>query len=267
MLEFLILGSVQGLVEWLPLSSEGMVFLVKSNFFDHGETAMDVLRLSLFLHLGTFLAAFVYFRKEIVSLFKTMFFYRQSPDSDKKTLIFLLITTLISGGLGYVLAKVFDSFSSSFENFGKFVTVFVAALLFATGILIMKAKKQSDKRRTEGEATAKDGIILGIVQGLAVLPGFSRSGLTVSSLLFRKFDDLPAMRLSFLMSMPIIFLGNIVLNFDKEFFSWASLAGVAAAFAVGLVTINIFLGLVKKINFGYFAIVFACLMIISVFIK
>ncbi len=267
MLEYLILGAVQGLVEWLPLSSEGMVFLVKSNFFNNGETAMGVLRLSLFLHLGTFLAAFVYFRQEIFSLFRTMFAYRKSGDGDKRLLKFLLATTLISGSLGYVLAKVFDAFSSSFENFGKFVTVFVAVLLFATGILIIKSKKQQDKRRTEGEVTVKDGVILGIVQGLAVLPGFSRSGLTVSSLLFRKFDDLPAMRLSFLMSMPIIFLGNVVLNFDRAMISWPSLAGVAAAFVVGLVTINLFLGLVKKVNFGYFAIFFGVLMVLSVIIK
>src|SRR5574344_2018113 len=97
MLEFLILGAVQGLVEWLPLSSEGMVFLVKGNFFDHGESAVQVLHLSLFLHLGTFLAALIYFRKEIVSLFKTMFKYKESDEGGKRLLMFLMATTLISG--------------------------------------------------------------------------------------------------------------------------------------------------------------------------
>ncbi len=267
MLEFLILGAVQGLVEWLPLSSEGMVFLVKGNFFDHGESAMQVLHLSLFLHLGTFLAALIYFHKEIVSLFKTMFKYKESSEGDKRLLMFLMATTLISGSLGYALSKVFESASSEFENFGKFVTVFVALALFVTGLLILKAKRQKDGFRKEIDIKAKDGLLLGVVQGLAVLPGFSRSGLTVSTLLFRKFDEVSAMRLSFLMSMPIIFLGNIVLNFDKEFLSWSAFLGVLSAFVVGIITINLFFRLIKKINFGYFAIFFSVMMVLSVFIR
>lgn len=266
MLEYLVLGFIQGLVEWLPLSSEGMVFLAKSNFFSHGEDAGQILHLSLFLHLGTFLAALVYFRKEILAICKAIFNYKAAAEGDKRLLIFLLLTTLISGPIGYAISKVFENASAGFENLGKFVTVFVAILLFVTAFLIFKAKQQSDKRRTESDIVKKDGIILGLVQAASVLPGFSRSGLTVSSLLFRKFDDHSAMRMSFLMSMPIIFLGNIVLNFDKSFFNLNALAGVAMAFLVGLATINLFLKLVKKINFAYFALLFGVLMIISVFI-
>jgi undecaprenyl-diphosphatase len=267
MLELFVLGAVQGLVEWIPLSSEGMVFLVKSNFFDNGESAAQVLSLSLFLHLGTFLAALIYFRKEIISVFKTAAKYRQAGEADKRLMLFLVTTTLVSGSLGYALSKIFESTSSSFENFGKFVTAFVAITLFVTGILILKAKKQKDGFRHESDIKAKDGLILGIVQGLAVLPGLSRSGLTVSTLLFRKFDDVSAVRLSFLMSMPIIFLGNIILNFDKSFITWPSFVGIATSFIVGLVTINLFFKLIKKINFGYFAIVFSVLMTISILIK
>lgn len=267
MLEYLVLGFIQGLVEWLPLSSEGMVFLAKSNFFNQGESAGQILRLSLFLHLGTFLAALVYFRKEILVVFKTMFNYKAAADSDRRLLVFLLITTLISGPIGYIISKIFENASAGFENFGKFVTVFVAVLLFFTAFLIFKAKRQNDQRRTEKDIIKKDGIILGLVQAAAVLPGFSRSGLTVSFLLFRKFDDYSAMRMSFLMSMPIILLGNIILNFDKSFFNINALSGVVAAFLVGLVTMSLFLKLVKKINFGYFALLFGILMIISVFIR
>lgn len=267
MLEYIVLGAVQGLVEWLPLSSEGMVFLVKGNFFFDGESAGEILRLSLFLHLGTFLAALVYFRKEIVAIFRTAFSYKAASEGNKRLFVFLLLTTLISGPLGYAVSKVFENVSSGFENFGKFVTVFVAVLLFFTAFLIFKAKKQGDKRRTEEDIVKKDAIILGLVQAAAVLPGFSRSGLTVSTLLFRKFDDYSAMRMSFLMSMPIILLGNVVLNFDKMFFTWSALLGVITAFVVGLVTISLFLRLVKRLNFAYFALAFGCLMIVSVFIR
>jgi len=200
-------------------------------------------------------------------LLKTLVNYKKAGEEDKRLLIFLIITTLISGSLGYVISKIFEQASSGFENFGKFITIFVAVLLLITAFLLFRSKNQTGALRTETEVNKKDGVILGLAQALAVLPGFSRSGLTVSSLLFRKFNDISALRLSFLMSMPIILAGNLVMNLDKFNFSSYSLLGVLVAFIVGLASISFFLKLVKKINFGIFALIFAFLMIFSVFIK
>ncbi|TGH65482.1 undecaprenyl-diphosphate phosphatase, partial [Escherichia coli] len=92
-----------------------------------------------------------------------------------------------------------------------------------------------------------DGIFLGLMQGLAALPGFSRSGFTITALLFRKFNDTTALKLSFLMSLPIILLGNIILNYD-EFKISIELVGLLTAFIVGIVSIHVLLALARKIN-------------------
>jgi len=111
-----------------------------------------------------------------------------------------------------------------------------------------------------------DGIILGFTQAAAVLPGLSRSGLTVAVLLLRGFRDPEALRLSFLMSIPIVLAGNIILNLGQMHFDAASLVGIASAAVVGFLTMKLLLGFARRVNFGYFALVFGMLTIVSVLI-
>ncbi len=113
-----------------------------------------------------------------------------------------------------------------------------------------------------------DSLLLGGVQGLATLPGISRSGITVSTLLLKKFDDTTALKLSFLMSLPIILLGNILLNIGDiaQTFATASIYGLLTSFIFGLLTIHALIKLSKKINFGWFVLVFAILMMLSILI-
>jgi hypothetical protein len=122
-------------------------------------------------------------------------------------------------------------------------------------------------KRTDIDIKNKDGFILGLVQGFAVLPGLSRSGLTVAALLLSKFDEETSIRLSFLMSLPIVLAGNIALNFDyiTEFNS-DMLIGLLAAFIFGYLTIGVLLKLARKINFGWFVIIFGVLSVAAAFI-
>ena len=153
------------------------------------------------------------------------------------------------------------------ENFIKLGTaslnLFVGFLLLITGILQLKKNKIA--LRNFLNINFVDSFILGIVQAFSVLPGLSRSGLTVSTLLLRKFNDEESLKLSFLMSLPIVFFGNLFLNFRSFYFSPEILWGVLFAFLFGILTIHYFLKLAKKINFGYFALVFGVLMVASVF--
>jgi len=246
MLEQIILGTVQGIVEWLPISSEGVVVLLAKNFF--GQTSLELLiKKALFLHLGTFLAALIYFRKEVFFLLK-----------DRKLLNFLIISTLISGLLGYGLVKIF------LEIPAKTVILIIGLLLLLTAGFQLKTKKQEYKERKD--LTFRDGILLGLVQGLAALPGLSRSGLTVSTLLIRRFKSSEALTLSFLMSLPIVLGGNIILNFNQFAFSPENLLGLLFSFIFGFLTIGLLLKLAEKINFGYFVLIFALLIIVSVLI-
>lgn len=256
----MILGIIQGIFEWVPLSSKGMLFLVQSHF---AEVDVDLfIKQALLLHLGTFFAALIYFRKDVYELLHGLFHYRTTDAVTKKTLNFLIITTLITGVLGMALLNLFGFVSGMIiSNSSKIITFLVGVFLLITGVIQLKVTSAGN--RAFYHLKTSDGIILGVLQGIAVLPGISRSGMTTSGLLFRNFDDKTALKLSFLMSLPVILFANIILNFGDFNLISGLLWGVLIAFLVGLVTIHLFMKLAEKVNFGIFAIIFAIIIIIS----
>ncbi len=267
MLEQIILGIIQGIVEWLPVSSEGILVLVRANFFNRGQGWEEIIREVLFLHLGTFFAALIYFRKDVWQLVGVSFGSVISKDSSKKLtglFKFLLISAIITGLLGYGLLEVFVNLEEQVEFSGKIITLSIGLLLLITAFLQIRAKKEGYKK--VGNLKIGDSFLLGIIQGLAVLPGLSRSGLTVSTLLLRKFNSQASLKLSFLMSLPVVLGGNIILNFKHFVFSADLFLGLISSFVFGLLTISLLLKLARKINFGYFVLVFGILVIMSVFI-
>jgi len=263
MLEQIILGIVQGITEWLPVSSEGVIVLITENFLKDGITKEIAVKQALFLHLGTFLAALVYFRKDVLSLIKTMFNYKSANTETQKIFKFLFISFLISGFLGFALLKIFINLEEQLSLSAKAITLVIGLLLLITAYLQIKSSKQGYKKPNDLKNT--DSILLGLMQGLAVLPGLSRSGLTVSALLLRKFDDQDALRLSFLMSLPIVLAGNIILNFNNLIFSAELILGLIFSFIFGLLTIDMLLKIAKRINFGYFVLIFGLLVIGSIY--
>jgi undecaprenyl-diphosphatase len=263
MLEQLVLGAIQGITEWLPVSSKAFIILARVNIFGSTESLGELIREALFLHIGTFFSALVYFWKDVVAVFKKIIDKPQTIFDKKGSLAaFLFLTTLISGTLGFLLLTIADTVTAeAVESTGKAVTFLIGILLVGTGILQLSAKNVGT--RTEKDIARKDGIILGLVQALAALPGFSRSGLTVSALLLRKFNKVEALRLSFLMSLPIIFVGNILLNFSEIIhINLEHFVGLATAFVIGLATIKGLLLFAQKVNFGYFVIGFGVLTIL-----
>lgn len=260
MLEQLILGTIQGIAEWLPISSEGVLVLLHQRFFHYVDDIDFLIKSALFLHLGTFLAALLYFRKDVVVLAKALWRYREAEPESKKILNFLIVATLLSGVVGIAAVKLLTASYRYFYYGSQALTAFIGLALLATAWLQLRAK---GKRGVKSFAQLKmtDGILLGFVQGLAALPGLSRSGLTISALLLKKFDDGCALKLSFLMSLPIVLAGNLVLNLKYLAFSWEMLIGLAASFLFGLLTIDILLRLAKKMNFGYFVLFFGLLVL------
>ena len=216
------------------------------------------------MHLGTFFAALIYFYKDIVKIIKGLFKFKAADFETKQILKFLVISSLISGFWGFVLIKTFAGFEKKLELSAGIITLVVGLLLITTGILQIKAKKKEEKKMVD--AGNKDGVLLGLVQSFASLPGLSRSGLTVSVLLLRKFRSEAALKLSFLMSLPIVLGGNIILNLDKFNFSLESFSGLLFSFVFGLLTIKLLLKTARKINFGWFVLFFGIIVIISIFI-
>lgn len=260
-LQQVILGIIQGITEWIPISSEGALLLVSSNFFGHVDIEL-FLRQALLLHLGTFFAALIYFRKEIKELLSGIRNYRYSDPETKKTIDFLFIATVISGILGLAILNFLNLINiDKFPLTSAWINISLGTLLLVTGFMQLKASRAGYKK--EYHLSNKDGVLLGVVQGFSVLPGLSRSGLTISAFLFRNFDETAALRLSFIMSLPIVLLGNILLNFRDFVFVREMLLGVVAAFVFGMLTIHLFMEFSKKVRFGVFVITFGLLVIVA----
>lgn len=264
MLENLFLGAVQGIVEWLPVSSEGLLVLIQLRFFGSSLSLEGMVRLVLFLHFGTFLAALIYFRSKVLALLKTLFAYQKSSQENQKILKFLIVSFLVSGLIGFLLLKVFTVLSGTFELSGKVLTFLIGLMLVITGSLQMRSKK--DKSRSLNSLRLKDGLILGLVQGLAAIPGLSRSGTTVSALLLLGVKKSSALKLSFLMSLPIVLAGNIFLNLDHFFWRPDLLPALIASFFFGFLTIHFLIKLAEKTNFGLFVLFFGLFTLVSILI-
>lgn len=254
MAESIVLGIVQGVTEWLPISSEGIIVLLKVNFFKGSLTLSNLISYALFLHLGTFLAALIYFRKEVLNL--ALF-------KNKRSLKFYIIATLISGIIALGILQILKYVEKELVLGAKGLTLLIGLALLITATV--QFKKRAGLKKEEN-LKILDGVLLGLLQGLAIIPGISRSGITVSGLLLRKFNDSTALKLSFIMSLPVVLAGNIFLNLDKFVFSLENLVGLIFSFLLGIFTIHILLKLSQKINFAWFALIFGLIIIFSALI-
>ncbi len=263
MLEYAILGAIQGIVDWLPVSSEGAVVLAYMFLFPDGAGLGEMIRVALFLHIGSLLAVVVYFRKELFKLLSLLWNYRQSSREDQALFNFLIISSVVTGILGYAIFHFIDTSQQMALLTGSAIMLGIGALLLFTSWLQFRAKRASEqkKERGKGELSFFDSLLLGVIQALAVLPGLSRSGSTISVLLLRKINESDALKVSFFMSLPVIIGGNIILNWQE--FVWGSekLIGLLVAFLVGLATIHLLLKVAEKLSFAWFTLFFGLLTI------
>tara|TARA_Y100000310_G_C20486460_1_gene717103 strand:- start:20 stop:811 length:792 start_codon:yes stop_codon:yes gene_type:complete len=263
MFEGIILGIIQGIVEWLPVSSEGVLVLVQSLFLGEHELE-DMIGLALVLHLGTALAATVYFRRDIIHLLKSLFGWKEASQEQKNIILFLSITSVISGLLGFSILELVLIANNYLSLTGQLLLIVVGVLLLGTGAMQLVAKQTGG--REAKEITLIDIILLGVVQALAALPGISRSGFTVAALLLRNYSNAFALKLSFLMSIPVVLGGSIAVGIQNSLFNTTVLLGLLFSFIFGIATIHILLQLAKRVRFGYFVFAFGILTILAAFI-
>ncbi len=265
MFEQIVLGTIQGVAEWLPVSSTSLLILAMQNLFHHQDGFQVMTQHTMFLHLGTFLAAIIYFRKDVGHLVIALFQYRSQPKETQNLTVFLIVATVLSGTIGLILRQLITQWTDQFSATAKPITLIIGIFLLITAWGQLKIKDLKG-HKTLKDLSVKDGIILGVAQGCAAIPGLSRSGLTVATLLFRNFDRGYALKISFLMSLPIVLGANILLNLRAAAWTPLALIGVFVSFTVGLASIHILLRLAQKINFGYFVLVFGVLTILSALI-
>ena len=226
----IILGIMQGLTEWLPVSSSGHLVLFQNILSYHPGLEFDVA-----VHFGTLMAVFVYFGKDIVDIIESLLRGKWKSENGKLGIL-IIIATIPAAIIGYVFRDVFEA---------AFQSLWIVAVGFGITGLILIIASLDFKKNTKGSPSYLDALLIGIAQAVAIFPGISRSGSTISAGLLRGLNEKSAMRFSFLMSIPVIFGAGILEIGSKRLDSslmWATLA----AFIVGLATIYFLLNFIAK---------------------
>jgi undecaprenyl-diphosphatase len=223
--EAILLGLLQGITEFLPISSSGHLVIAQHFIegFDQPGVLFDVM-----LHFGTLVAVVVYFWKEVSAILGCLSFRATTDNSDSRKLILLII----AGTLPTVVIAL--SFKDIFEKlFTSLPTV--GFMLIVTGTLLYLTKSIKNPSRGEKHLSVIDAVIIGFVQGIAIIPGISRSGSTIAAGIFRGIDPVVAARFSFLLSIPAI-LGATIL--EARGFNELTLSGMGTymlgAFVAGV---------------------------------
>lgn len=245
-IEAIILGIVQGLTEFLPVSSSGHLELVKAMLGDESLPAESML-MTVVLHAATALSTIVVYRKDIAEIL--MGLLKIENNASWRFALYVVISMVPAAFVGLLFEKELE------QLFDKNILL-VGMMLLVTGLLLFLADKAS---KTDKDVGIVNAIIIGISQAIAILPGISRSGATISTSVLLRIDRERAARFSFLMVVPLI-LGKIakdILSGDLAASTTESshlIAGFIAAFIAGLFACRWMIALVKRSKLVYFSI-------------
>lgn len=253
----LALGVIQALTEFLPVSSSGHLVLLQNIF---GLTEPELL-LNICLHVGTLAAVFVVFYKEIGSILKTFIqiprLYREhsgivnmfKKDQDVRITGLIIFGSIPTGILGLLFHELADRIFSSVQ--------IVGIMLLITGIILWLTRYANYQGKSLGQMKISDALFVGLLQGLAILPGISRAGATISAALFIGIDRELAGRFSFLLCIPAI-IGALAISLKGPMaYSSIPLTGIISgsllAGITGYFALKILLRIVRQGNLYYFA--------------
>ena len=259
LIQTILMGIVQGLSEFLPISSSAHLVFT-SNFYkvfkgiEIVQESNQEVFLDIMLHLGTLIAVLIFFRKDIMNIVKALYFGLKNKDyssKDFKTGIYIMIGTVITVLIAFPLNEV--------AEFLVFKPAVVGGLLIFTGCLLLFSEWWGKRIKDKKDITLKSSVLIAIAQGLAALPGFSRSGLTIATGLLSGHDRKTAAEYSFLLSIPIILGASMVYPLIKIDFAevvtynWtAIIAGTIVSAIVGYLCIKYFLKFVSRFSLGIF---------------
>jgi len=245
-LDAIILGIVQGLTEFLPVSSSGHLELGKAILGDN-SIPQESLLFTVVLHFATALSTIVVFRQDVWVIIKGLFQFKWNEES--RFSLKIIISMIPAGIVGLLFEKQLEGF------FGGNVA-FVGYMLLITALLLYLADKA---RETQKKVTYLNAFVIGVSQAIAILPGISRSGATISTSVLLGVDKTKAARFSFLMVVPLIIgkMAKDIIGGELQFQSEQTIAmgaGFVAAFIAGLAACTWMIQLVKKSKLSYFAI-------------
>lgn len=250
-LEIIILGIVQGIAEFLPISSSAHLIIFRDVFgIGNGISENVALCLDIALHLGTLLAIGIYFFKDFINMF-VKGFTKGIKDKEGKILWYLIIATIPAGIAGVL-------FEETIENVVRTNYILIAMALAIMGIIIYLADRFSKQTKDIEHMSIKDALLIGCSQVFALIPGFSRSGTTIASARCLKLNREDAAKFSFYLSAPVV-LGAVAIHLLKAE-TWAIIGsnimifvvGIMVAFLAGLLCIEFLLKYIKKHDFKLF---------------
>lgn len=271
-IQAIIIGIVQGLTEFLPISSSAhLIFIQELLGVERANISFDVL-----LHFATLVAVVGYFHKDVVEMIKAFFLsiadifrgkFKQGfkEDNYKKLAWMIILATIPIGIIGFL-------FNDPIEAMFQSVTI-PAFFLLITGILLYTSQRINVGNKDVEKTGVKESIIVGISQAFALIPGLSRSGTTISTGLYLGFDKEFAAKFSFLLSIPAILGANMLhlkdIGAGLDSSIMAYVLGILAAIISGYLAISIVLKLIKEKSLDVFAyycwIVGAAILIYSLF--
>jgi len=233
-------GLIQGLTKFLPISSSGHLVLIPALFnFDEPGLAASVM-----LHLGTLAAVVAYYRADLLRLFH----FRTDPEA-RRILMLLVVGTIPAAVIGYALHDVIEvPFSEPWV---------VAVALMVTGVILLFSTLVAKGLRRLAEGRWTDGVVVGLAQAFALLPGISRSGMTITAGMAQGFERREAARYAFLLSIPAIAGAGLLDGLDlldRGGFTRDLLVGMAVAAVVGYLAIAGLLRVLARVGLLPFAV-------------
>ncbi len=273
-LQAVIMGAVQGLTEFLPVSSSGHIVL--SSAFYKMLTGADIvvtneeIFFDILIHLSTLFAVIIYFLGDIKNILSD--FYTAAKEKNYKSdgflfVIYILIATFVTALFGLITKEAAHNLT---EN--PFI---VSIFIVTTGFVLLISEKI--KTKGKNKINLKTALVVGLFQGFAVMPGLSRSGMTISSGMFMGLKRFDAAKFSFILSIPIILLASFVypiLTFDlkdvSNFNFLALISGMVTSFITGYICIKYFMNFLKNNNlrcFAYYCFIMGTLSAIIFFIN
>lgn len=266
LIQAILMGIVQGLSEFLPISSSAHLVFT-SNFYkvfkgiEIVQQSNEEVFFDIMVHLGTLIAVLIYFRKDVVRILKAMFVALKTKDwsnKDAKLGLFIALGTVVTICLALPINEVAEKL--------VYAPSVVGILLFITGFVLLGSEYMSKHFVAKREnVDLKTSILIGLAQGLAALPGFSRSGWTIATGLFFGLDRVTAASYSFLLSIPIILGASMVYPLVKIDvhealqYNWvAIICGTVVSAITGYICIKYFMKFISKFSlaiFGYYCLI------------
>jgi undecaprenyl-diphosphatase len=250
-LEAVLLGIIQGITEWLPISSSGHLVIFQELFNIKASIMFD-----LMLHIGSLIVILIIFYKDILRVVSSVF---NDDKEGKKLLLLLALSTIITAIIGLLFQDFFESLFTNIKAVG--------IALIATAILLFSVKLvKVNRKKAMG---ISDAIIIGLMQGIAIIPGISRSGTTISAGLLRGIDRELAIRFSFLLFIPAI-IGATILQLNdfviEEINIMPMIVGLIVSVIVSYITVKMLIKIIKTHKFymfGYYCLAVGLIIVFS----